>query len=378
MAETKAKDAEGDHMNEDNPWSSDCEILANGIGGEEGKRLTVLVNTAGAQAKAGNLTAAAESLESVRRMLVGRDYFRHYDNDIWVFRDIIMSIRHQSSETQVPPTYQRFIDAGPPLKMDEDMTRTQKAFWYGSPDVPVGGEIRVVSLQQNGAEQPPVSKKSNSITGAVATAAGGADTTPRSTFGKPWPLVVGAALLSLVLIAWGAGWLFEEGSWVGCIPLVGGLLIAYFAVSARTANCPVCKEKLSFLNVLSGYPRCVKCDKYYQVVGRELVTVKAGVTSRVPVFCVPLKGLKSPSAWVWPDPQLCCVCGLPATRRMELTVPHLALWKIGIPYCGKCSGGVQIGMDPAGNTSSAEQSIKFASYDLYLAFRELNMPRHNG
>jgi len=173
-AEIKAKDAEGDDMNDDKPWSSDCEILANGIGGEDGEKLTAFVNTAAAQAKAGNLTAAADSLESVRRMLVGRDYFRRYDNDIWVFIGIIMCIRNLSSETQVPPAYQRFIDAHPPMAMDQDMTRAQKAFWYGSPDALVGGEIRMVSRQESSAGQPPFLKKSCFI----ATAAYGSDVAP--------------------------------------------------------------------------------------------------------------------------------------------------------------------------------------------------------
>jgi hypothetical protein len=161
-------------MNDDSPWSSDCEILANGIGGEAGEKLTELVNTAAAKAKAGNLTAAADSLESVRRMLVGRDYFRRYDNDLWVFDAIIRCIRHESPETQVPPSYQPFIDARPPLTMDQDMTREQKAFWYGSPGAQVGGEIRMVPRQENNAEQPPISKKSCFI----ATAAYGSDVAP--------------------------------------------------------------------------------------------------------------------------------------------------------------------------------------------------------
>lgn len=130
------------------PWRSDSEILAKGVG-SDAERLTGLIDSAGARATAGDLAGAAESLESVRRLLVGQNYFRQYDNDIWVFTEVIRCIRRQSAETETPRSFQRFIDAIPSARMDESMTRAQLAFWYGTPDAKVGGEIRLIPSQEN-------------------------------------------------------------------------------------------------------------------------------------------------------------------------------------------------------------------------------------
>lgn len=142
-------------MGGDGDWSADLEILARGYDGDEGEQLRAHVDRAGAQAKAGNLALAADSLESARRAMVGRNHFRRYDNDIWVFTDIIRCIRRQSSEQVVPEAYQRFFDAVPGARIGEPMTRAQKAFWYGAPDAEVGGEIRLVpSAAGSGGSEP--------------------------------------------------------------------------------------------------------------------------------------------------------------------------------------------------------------------------------
>lgn len=135
----------------DQPWSGEAENLVRGLSDETAQRITSLIENAGSRAKAGNLTAAAEALETVRRILVERNNFRRYDNDIWVFTAIISYIRRESPEVTVPKAYQLFIDAKPSLKLNEELTRTQRAFWYGSPDAQVGGEIRIVSQQGNDA-----------------------------------------------------------------------------------------------------------------------------------------------------------------------------------------------------------------------------------
>lgn len=135
----------------DQPWREETENLVRGLSDETAQRITSLIDDAGTRAKAGNLTAAAEVLETVRRMLVERNNFQRHDNDIWVFTAIISSIRRESSEETVPKAYQRFIDAKPSLKWNEELTCAQKAFWYGSPDAQFGGEIRIVSRQGNDA-----------------------------------------------------------------------------------------------------------------------------------------------------------------------------------------------------------------------------------
>jgi hypothetical protein len=122
-------------------WSDDCEILANGLPDEIGERLTSFIDQAGSLARSGNLTAAADALESARQILVSRNNFASHDNDIWVFVDIIGAIRCQSQEKTVPGAFQRFLDATPPTGMDQDLSPTQKAFWYGSPRAKVGGRL---------------------------------------------------------------------------------------------------------------------------------------------------------------------------------------------------------------------------------------------
>ena len=159
-------------MNDENPWRDDCEILSRGVG-SNAEKLTALIDGAGAQAKAGNLVAAADSLESVRSLLVSRNYFRRYDNDIWVFTAIIRCIRRQSPETETPPAYQRFFDASPST-CNENMTRTQLEFWYGSPDAKIGGEIRLIPAQER-------AKKEDAKGCFIATAAYGSDLAPEVT-----------------------------------------------------------------------------------------------------------------------------------------------------------------------------------------------------
>jgi hypothetical protein len=139
---------------DDMPWGDDRDRLAKGLVEEESEQVKASIDDAAAKAKAGNLADAAEPLETARRILVARNNFRRHDNDIWVFTDVIRCIRRQSSEAVVPPAYQRFMDAVPSARMDEEMTRAQKAFWYGSEEGSVGGEIRLVGPREAGRSEP--------------------------------------------------------------------------------------------------------------------------------------------------------------------------------------------------------------------------------
>jgi hypothetical protein len=63
------------------------------------------------------------------------------------------------------------MDSKPSLKLGEELSRDQKDFWYGSPDAPVGGEIRIVSNDGSDA--------SGAKRGCfIATAAYGSDLAP--------------------------------------------------------------------------------------------------------------------------------------------------------------------------------------------------------
>jgi len=141
----------GGSMNEE-ACIGECETLVKGLPDELAKRITSLVHHSAAVAKAGNLTASAEDLETVREILVKRNHFRRYDNDIWVFTAIIRSIRRQSSEEPVPNAFERFMDSKPSwTRLDQELSRAQRDFWYGSPDAPVGGEFLVVLQDGSGA-----------------------------------------------------------------------------------------------------------------------------------------------------------------------------------------------------------------------------------
>jgi len=103
------------------------------------------LDQAAALAKAGNLREAAKHIEEIRARVVAVRLFYSWDDGILCFGNLISLIRRMSPETQVPSEYQKLLDAQPSLKWDEDMTKKQKAFWYGAANADVGGTIMVGS-----------------------------------------------------------------------------------------------------------------------------------------------------------------------------------------------------------------------------------------
>lgn len=100
------------------------------------------LDAAAAHAQPGNLREAAKLLEEIRSRVVAVRLFQSWDDGILCFGNLIHLIRHMSPEATVPSEFQRLLDARPSLKWDEDMTGKQKAFWYGSSSVQVGGVIQ--------------------------------------------------------------------------------------------------------------------------------------------------------------------------------------------------------------------------------------------
>jgi len=130
-------------VSDERPWENDAKGLAKGSTNPE--EIIDLINAAGDHAKKGDFNSAAESLESVRSKLVAAEHFQRYDNDIWVFVDIIGAIRRQAPEDATPTmAFLRFLNCAPRAVLDQDMSRSEKKFWYGSPDAQVGGEIHLV------------------------------------------------------------------------------------------------------------------------------------------------------------------------------------------------------------------------------------------
>jgi hypothetical protein len=101
------------------------------------------LNQAAALAKAGNLRDAAKLIEEIRARVVAVRLFHSWDDGILCFGNLISVIRRMSPETQVPSEYQKLLDAQPSLKWDEDMTKKQKVFWYGSSNAEVGGTLMI-------------------------------------------------------------------------------------------------------------------------------------------------------------------------------------------------------------------------------------------
>jgi len=130
-------------MSEERPWEADAKAMAKGSANVD--EIVALIDAAGDHAKKGDFNAAAEALESVRVKLVAGKHFEKYDNDIWVFTDIISAVRRQAPDGATPTmAFLRFLNAAPRAVFDQDMSRSEKKFWYGSPDAQVGGEIHLV------------------------------------------------------------------------------------------------------------------------------------------------------------------------------------------------------------------------------------------
>lgn len=125
-------------------WDDERARLLHGLGEETVARVGAALDAAAAAARGGNLREAARRLEDARAPLVAMSHFRRVDDDILCFSSLIGLIRRMSSEERVPSEYQRFVAAIPNLRIGEDMTPAQKAFWYGASNAQVGGQIRMV------------------------------------------------------------------------------------------------------------------------------------------------------------------------------------------------------------------------------------------
>jgi len=128
-------------------WDAERATFARNAGGLNEERALSLLDQAAASAKAGDLRGAARFLEEIRSAVVAGRLFQGWDNGIWCFTSLIKFIRQMSPETAVPLEYQRFLDAIPSAKWDEDLTPKQKLFWYGSAKAEVGGSIRLVDTE---------------------------------------------------------------------------------------------------------------------------------------------------------------------------------------------------------------------------------------
>ncbi|MBI2921370.1 MAG: hypothetical protein HYY18_09835 [Planctomycetes bacterium] len=125
-------------------WEGETDRLLNSVARTDRDRVQDLLDRAAAAARAQNLRQAAHELGELRRITVGAELFRSWDEGIWCFSSLIRIVRALSAETAVPPEYQPLLDAIPSARMDEPMTPAQKEFWYGSPNAEVGGQILLV------------------------------------------------------------------------------------------------------------------------------------------------------------------------------------------------------------------------------------------
>jgi hypothetical protein len=125
-------------------WDDERARLLHGLDEETESHVRAGLDGAASAARTGDLREAARGLEEVRATLVAINHFRRVDDDILCFSSLIRLVRGMSGNADIPSEYRRFLDAIPSLHIGEEMTRTQKAFWYGAPDAVVGGEIRTI------------------------------------------------------------------------------------------------------------------------------------------------------------------------------------------------------------------------------------------
>lgn len=110
---------------------TDRERFLNTVWEEDREAVARALDAAEAAASQGRLAEAAAHLEELRRRVVEHSLFRNWDDGIAVFSGLIREIRARSSEEKVPRAYQRFLDAIPSPRYEDEMTRAQREFWYG-------------------------------------------------------------------------------------------------------------------------------------------------------------------------------------------------------------------------------------------------------
>lgn len=118
-------------------WKSERDQLTHALDFETRDRIIDKLDRAAIAARKNGLREAALHLEDAHRALLEHLTFNSWDNGIWWFASMITSIRGMSAETVVPREYQRFLDAIPSARLEDDMTRSQLAFWYGKSDIRV-------------------------------------------------------------------------------------------------------------------------------------------------------------------------------------------------------------------------------------------------
>lgn len=122
-----------------------CDCASRGhVNSPDKEWLAEKLDQAAALSKAGHLREAAKPLDEIRARVVAVRLFYNWDDGILCFGKLIDQIHRMLPETKVPSAYQKLLDARPSLNWDEDMTRRQKAFWYGSANAEVGGTIMSV------------------------------------------------------------------------------------------------------------------------------------------------------------------------------------------------------------------------------------------
>lgn len=133
-------------------WEGERERMVRAAGEADEAMMVAALDCAAQRAREGDLAAAAAVLQEVRKWAVERGLFKRWDDGIWVFAGIISRVR-QMTDMPVPKAYQKLLDAIPSAKYDEDMTRSQRKFWYGSADYdpytpigPVGAQPQTAPL----------------------------------------------------------------------------------------------------------------------------------------------------------------------------------------------------------------------------------------
>ncbi len=194
--------------------------------------------------------------------------------------------------------------------------------------------------------------------------------------------VVGVGLLGVALAAYPTG----KGGAVAAA-FFGLMLIALAWFSFWEADCPSCGKAVPL--PASDHLKCPHCRLYSRRLPGQLESVADDTVGASPLFAIPLEGAKLPD--------LCCVCGAPASRRTTLSAlmaddfpakttaegmkknaamgagmrPTLKA-AIDVPHCGTHDADAKIDRDeapsgPLEGGGTAHVVLRVRSYPFYRA-----------
>jgi|WetSurMetagenome_2_1015567.scaffolds.fasta_scaffold128909_2 hypothetical protein len=178
---------------------------------------------------------------------------------------------------------------------------------------------------------------------------------------------------------------FEYTGWAIVCGIVGVCFVFGAWKVAGSANCPSCGRRLTSLSLMSqsSYRRCPYCENYNQDGGGWLRSLEENCIAGEPAFSIYL-----PKEFRLPD--LCCLCGQPATRTEKLSLKlrvssgpvavtqQEVVVSLNAPHCDNHQGGAKLTRETREKPGTFTEPgpvatvLKVQSYAFYQEFRRLN------